>query len=152
MLKKHPFLRFSATGPIDKNKRPYKWCCSVCRVELYLMSRGSLELLSHYKSESHLRKKHRMRMEIPGMALFDGEGREIYGIPLQEAKKKAKNTYPIAPQLDVCRPLVGQESVPDFNAVNSQTDKAPSQICILKHRLRDGGHIGSLAGIYDELF
>ena len=60
-----------------------------------------------------------MRMEIPGMALFDREGREIYGISLQEAKKKAKNNYPIAPQLDVCRPLVGQETVPDFNAVTN---------------------------------
>ena len=151
MLKKHPFLGFSATGPIDKDKTPHKWWCRVCRVELSLMSRGSLELLSHYKTESHLVKEHRMRMEIPGMALFDREGRKIYGISLQEAKKKAKNNYPIAPQLDVCRPLVGQETVPDFNAVTSPTDKVLSQICILEHGLRHGGHIRSLTGIYDEL-
>ena len=90
-------------------------------------------------------------MEIPGMALFDREGREIYGISLQEAKKKAKNNYPIAPQLDVCRALVGQETVPDFNAVTNPTDKVLSQICILEHGLRHGGHIRSLTGIYDEL-
>ena len=33
MLKKHPVLRFSATGPLDK-KSPYKWWCRVCEVEL----------------------------------------------------------------------------------------------------------------------
>ena len=100
MLKKHPVLKFSATGPIDKVKSPYKWWCRGCRVELSLMNRGTLELLSHYRSETHLVKEHRIRMEIPGMALYDREEREILGVSLQEAKRKAKNTYPIVPQLD----------------------------------------------------
>ena len=151
MLRKHPFLKFSATGPIDRDKTPHKWWCRVCRVELSLMSRGSLELLSHYKSETHLVKEHRMRMEIPGMALFDKEGREMYGIQLQEAKKKAKNNYPIAPQLDSCHPLVGQDTIPNFNTVTNPTDKVLSQICILEHGLRHGGHVKSLIGIYGEL-
>ena len=41
MLKKHPILKFSATGPLDANKSPYKWWCRVCRTELPLMSRGT---------------------------------------------------------------------------------------------------------------
>ena len=69
--------------------------------------------MSHYRSESHLVKEHRIRMEVPGMSLFDKDEKELLGLSLQEAKKKAKDTYPIAPQLDPCRPLVGQDSVPD---------------------------------------
>ena len=29
MLKKHPIKKFSATGPIDRNKNPHKWWCRV---------------------------------------------------------------------------------------------------------------------------
>ena len=104
MLKKHPVLKFSATGPLDAEKTPYKWWCRVCRTELSLMSRGPLELISHYRSDTHLTKEHRIRMEIPGTPLFDKDGKEILGIALQEAKKVAKDTHPIAPQLDSCHP------------------------------------------------
>ena len=58
------------------------------------MSLGSLELKSHYRSESHLVKEHGIRMEVPGMALFDEDEQELFGISLQEAKKKTKDTYP----------------------------------------------------------
>ena len=70
MFKCHPVLKFSATCPIDKDKTPFKWRCRVCRIELSLMSRGSLELISHYRSDSHLIREHRIRMEIPGMPLL----------------------------------------------------------------------------------
>ena len=151
MFRKHPVLKFSATGPLDRDKTPYKWWCRVCKTELFLMSRGSLELMSHYRSESHLVKEHRIRMEVPGMTLFDKDEKELLGLSLQEAKKKAKDTYPIAPQLDPCRPLVGQDSVPDFSAASSPTAKILSQITVLELGLRHGGHINSLTGIYDEL-
>ena len=151
MFKKHPVMKFSATGPLDKDKTPHKWWCRVCKVELSLMSRGSLELVSHYRTESHLLKEHRMRMEIAGLALYDKNEKELLGVALQDAKKKAKDMYPIAPQLDVCRPLVGQDVVPDFSAVKSPTEKVLSQITVLEHGLRYGGHINSLTSIYDEL-
>ena len=151
MLKKHPVLKFSATGPLDKEKSPYKWWCRFCKVELSLMSRGILELVSHYRSETHLVKEHRIRMGIPGMALYDREERELLGESLQEAKKKAKDTFPIAPQLDSCRHLVGQKSVPDFSAVITPTEKILSQVTVLELGLRHGGHIDSLTGIYSEL-
>ena len=70
MLKKHPVLKFSATGPLDKEKSPYKWRCRVCRVQLSLMIHGSLELISQYRSEAQLIKEHRIRMEVPGMPLM----------------------------------------------------------------------------------
>ena len=151
MFKRHPVLKFSATGPLNKEKSPYKWWCRVCRVELSLMSRGSLELISHYRSDSHLVREHRVRMEVPGMPLFDKEEKELLGAALQNAKKKAKDTYPIPPQLDSYRPLVGQESVPNFSAATSPTEKILSQISILEFGLRSGGSVSRLTGMFDEL-
>ena len=74
MLKKHPVLKFSATGPLDAKRTPYKWWCKVCRTELSLMSRGPLELISHYRSDTHLTKEHIICMEIPGTPLLDKDG------------------------------------------------------------------------------
>ena len=115
------------------------------------MSCGSLELVSYYPPESHLVEEHRIQMEVPGMALFDKDKRQLLGLSLQEAIKKAKDTYLIAPQLDSCQPLVGQASVPDFSATGSPTAKILPQITILEFELRNGGHMSSLTGIYDEL-
>ena len=151
MFKRHPVLKFSATGPLDKDKSPYKWWCRVCRVELSLMSRGSLELISHYSTDSHLVREHRIRMEVPGMPLFDKDEKEILGTSLQDAKKKARDSYPIPPQLDSLRPLVGQESIPDFSATTSPTEKLFSQISILEFGLRHGGSVSLLTGVYEEL-
>ena len=85
------------------------------------------------------------------MALYDKDGVEILGVSLNEARKKATDTYPIVPQGDACRPLVGQDSVPNFSSDISPTDTILSQISILEYGLRHGGHIKSLTGIHDEL-
>ena len=151
MLKKHPVLQFSATGPLDDDKTPYMGWCRVCRVELSLMSRGPLELVSHYRTDSHLIKEHRIRMEITGMPLFDKDCKEILGIALQDAKRTAKDTYPIAPQLDSRHPLVGQSAVPATNIASSPTEKVLFQITILEFGLRNGGHVDNLSGIYGEV-
>ena len=151
MFKRHPVLKFSASGPLDPDRTPYKWWCRVCRVGLSLMSRGSLELMSHYRSDFHLIKEHRIRKEIPGMPLYDKQEREILGTALQEAKKKAKEVYPIPPQLDSYRPLVGQDSIPDFSVTTSPTEKMFSQISILEFGLRHGGNLATLTGVYDEM-
>ena len=151
MLRKLPVLKFSATGPLDKEKTPFKWWCRVCKLELSLMSRDVLELMSHYRTEDHLVKEHRIRMELPGMPLFDRDEQELLGIPLSEAKKKAKDTYPIAPQLDPCRPLVNQASVSDLGSHTSPSEEVLSQVCILEFGLRFGGHFNSLNWVHDEL-
>ena len=150
MLPKHPVLKFFATGPIDRNKTPYKWWCRVCRVELSLMSRGVLELLSHFKTDSHLIKEHRIRLEIPGMSLYDKFEKELTGNALLAARRTAKETYPIAPQLDVCRLMVGQDKLPDFSTTSSPSEDVISQVRILEHGLRHGGHIDSLIGMWNE--
>ena len=151
MLRKHPVLKFSATGPLDKKKTPYKWWYRVCKVVLSLMSSGVLELMSHYPSGGHLKKEHRVRMEIPGMPLFDREEQELQGVPLSEAKRKVIDTYPKAPQLDPCRPLVNQASVPDLGSHTNPSEEVLSQICILEFGLRFVGHLSSLTGVHDEL-
>ena len=63
------------------------------------MSRGILELVSHYWSESHLIKEPRIRMEIPGLALYDKEEREILGVSLQDTKKKSLRHVPHCPPI-----------------------------------------------------
>ena len=65
MLRKHPVLQFFATGPQNRERDPHSWWCRVCRVELSLKTRGVLELLSHYRTDTHLTKEHRIRLEIP---------------------------------------------------------------------------------------
>ena len=151
MFKRHPILKFSATGPLDRERSPYKWWCRVCSVELSLMSRGSLELISHNKSDSHLIKERRILMEDPGMPLYDVDEQEMQETALQEAKKKEKDAYPIPPQFDSYLPLVGQDSVPDFSDSTSPTEMIFSQISILEFDLRHGGNKASMRGIYDEL-
>ena len=151
MMRKHPVLKFFATGPIDRQKTPYKWWCRVCRVELSLMSRGVLELLSHFRTDSHLIKEHRIRSEVPGMPLYDRHEKVLTGTALQEAKRVAKETFPIAPQLDSCRLLVGQDKLPDSSSISSPSEDVFSQISFLEHGLRHGGNIDSLIGMWNEM-
>ena len=139
MLKKHPVLQFSATGPLDPNKSLHKWCCRVCKVELSLMSRGVLELISHYRTDTHLVKEHRIRMEVPGMSLYAKDEKELLGIALQAAKRIAKETHPIVQQMDSHRPLVGQDTVPCPSIESSPTEKVLFQISIIEFGLRHGG-------------
>ena len=151
MFRKHPVLKFFATGPMERSKTPYKWWCRVCRVELSLMSRGVLELLSHFKTDAHLVKEHRIRLEIPGLPLFDRSEKELVGSALKEATRSAKEMYPIAPQLDVCRLLVGQDKLPDFIDAANPSEDVLSQIRILEQGLRHGDHVDSLVGMWDEM-
>ena len=85
------------------------------------------------------------------MLLFDRDERKLLGVALQDAKKKAKDNYPIPPQLDAYRPLVGQESILNFSVTISPIKRILTQINILEFGLRHAGNIASLTGMYDEL-
>ena len=87
--------------------------------------------MAHYKTESHLVSEHRIRMETPGMALYDKDECELQGLALAGAKEIARDTYPIAPQLDCYRLLVGQNSLPHFGIDKSPTETVSSQVCII---------------------
>ena len=106
VIHKLPVLKFFDTGPIDRQKKPYKSWCRVCRIELSLMSKGVLELLSHFKTDSQLAKEFPIGMKIPGKPLHDRFWKPFIGNALLEPKKVAKETYPIASPLDACRLLV----------------------------------------------
>ena len=151
MLRKHPVLKFSATRPVNRDKTLYKWSCRVCKIELSLMSREVLELMAHYKTDSHLIKEHRIRMETPGMALYDKDECELQGLALAGAKRIAKETYPIAPQLDCYRLLVGQDALPHFGTDKSPIETVSSQISIIEIGFRRGGDISCVTDIYDEI-
>ena len=92
------------------------------------MDRGSLELISHYHSDTHLIKEHRIRVEIPGMSLFDKNEKEILGMALLEEKKVPKDTHPLATK------LVAQGIVPAVEAVASPTDKNIFQVSFFRIR------------------
>ena len=151
MLRKHPVLQFFATGPQNKERDPHRWWCRVCRVELSLKTRGALELLSHYRTDTHLTKEHRIRLEIPGMTLYDKQERALLGLELQEAKRAARVAHPIVPQLDGCRLLVGQERLPDLTSNSSPSEDVLAQIGLLEHGLRHGGHVSILIGIWEDM-
>ena len=58
---------FFVTALIDSANNPHKWRCSVCQVELPLKTKGSLEILSHYRTDAHLVRELRIRVETPGL-------------------------------------------------------------------------------------
>ena len=115
------------------------------------MRRGVLDLLSHFNTDAHLIKEHRIRLETPGLPLFDRTEKELLGNALKEATRVAKEMYPIAPQLDVCRLLVGQDRLPIFTDSTNPSEDILSRIRILEQGLRHGGHVDSLVGMWDEL-
>ena len=137
---------------LDRIDLPFQTASEfVLNVHYHNLVIAVLELMSHYPSGGHLEKEHRIRMEIPGMPLFDREEQELQGVPLSEAIRKAIDTYPKAPQLDPCRPLVNQASVPDLGSHTNPYEEVLSQICILEFGSRFGGHLGSLTGVHNEL-
>ena len=150
MLKKHPVVQYFATGPLDRSKDPYKWWCRVCRIELSLMSRGVLELLSLFRTETHLLKEHRIRLETPGLPLFDQNENELHG-GVTRSQEKSQGVPSHRPQLDSCRLLVGQDRLSEFSSTTNPSESVLAQICILEHGLRHGGHVDFLLGIWEDM-
>ena len=96
-------------------------------------------------------KEHRIRLETPGLPLFDQEENELRGIRLQEAKRRAREAHPIFSQLGGCRLLVGQEQLPEFSSATSPSDNVLAQICILENGFRNGGRVEVLLGLWEDM-
>ena len=139
MYKKHPVFKFFVTGPADPYENPHKWRCRVCQVELSLKTKGSLEILSHYRTDAHLVREHRIRLEIPGLPLYDKNEREITGVALDEAREKAEQTFPITPTLGACHLLPGQRELPKDTEILDPSSVACSQMRLLLLGLQSGG-------------
>ena len=118
MFRKHLVFKFFVTAPIDAEANPHKWRCRVCSIEMSLKTKGALEILSHYRTEAHLVREHRLRMETPGLPLYGKNEQELVGPSLDEAREKAEMTYPIAPTLGECYLLPGQYELPSVDILD----------------------------------
>ena len=151
MYDKYPILRFFATAPSDAARHPNKYRCRVCMVELSLKTKGPLEMLRHYRTDAHLVREHRIRMETPGLALFDKQCIELSGMALKYAKERAKREYPIAPKLGDYYLRVDQQELPDKTEPDTPDKETLSQLTLLKFGLRHGGRLDSLIALWHDL-
>ena len=151
MYKKHPVFKFFVTAPADSENHPHKWRCRVCHIELSLKTKGSLEILSHYRTDSHLFREHRIRMETPGLPLFGKNEQELTGPALVEARGKAELAYPIIPILGECYLLQGQRKLPVAIDELDPSSVVCSQIRILLTGLQRGGDSTILSSLWSNL-
>ena len=151
MYKKHPIFKFFVTAPVDSINNPHKWRCRVCLIELSLKTKGSLEILSHYKTDAHLVREHRIRMETPGLPLYGKDEIELVGTPLAEARERAELEIPIAPILGECYLLPGQRKLPVPTDELDPTTVVCSQIRILFTGLQYGGNLSNLTSLWGKL-
>ena len=115
------------------------------------MSREILELMAQYKIHSHLIKDYGIRMEPPGMPLYDKNEYELQGLTLQDARKTAKEAYPIARQLDWCRLMVDQDVLPTSGTDESPIETVITQISVLGIGFVHGGQIACFTDLYQEV-
>ena len=151
MFRKHPVFKFFVTAPMDPEANPHKWRCRVCSIELSLKTKGALEILSHYRTEAHLIREHRLRMETPGLPLYGKNEQELVGPSLDEAREKAELNYPIAPTLGECYLLPGQRELPADVDVLDPSAVICSQIRILITGLQHGGNSDTLRSLWSTL-
>ena len=151
MYKKHPVFKFFVTAPGDSENHPHKWRCRVCHIELSLKTKRSLEILSHYRTDSHLVREHRIRMETPGLPLFGKDEQELTGPALVEAREKAELAYPIIPTLGECYLLPGQRKLPVAIDELDPSSVVCSQIRILLTGLQQGGDSTILSSLWSNL-
>ena len=139
MYHKYPILKFFATAPTDAARYPHKYRCRVCLVELSLMTKGPIEILHHYRTDAHLIKEHRIRMETPGLSLFDRDCKELCGMALKYAKDSAKRDYPVAPKLGDYYLRIGQQDQTEATNTDDPSKEILSQLNLLKIGLMRGG-------------
>ena len=151
MFKKHPVFKFFVTAPVDSLRDPHKWRCRVCQQELSLKTRGALEILSHYRTEAHLIREHRIRMETPDLPLYRKNEQELVGLALEEAREKAELEFPIAPVLGECYLLPEQRELPADTDALDPSSVVCSQIRVLLTGLQHSGNYDSLCTLWNNL-
>ena len=151
MYHKYPILKFFVTAPADAARYPYKYRCRVCLVERSLMTKGPIEILHHYRTDAHLVKDHRIRMETQGLPLFDQNCDEITGMALKYAKERARREYTIAPKLGDYYLRVGQLDSTDKTPADVPDKEILSQMNLLRFGLVHGGHPDTLIALWHDL-
>ena len=89
--------------------------------------KGSLKIPLHYRTDAYLVREHRIRLETPGLPLFDKRGRELTGIALDQAREKAVREFPITPTLSECHLFPGQRELPNDTETLDLSSGACSQ-------------------------
>ena len=140
VYKKHPVFKFFVSGPADPYDNPHKWRCRVCQVELFSKTKGSLEILSHYRTDAHLIPEHRFMLETPGLPFYDRGQRELTGVALDGARERAEREFPITPTLGECYLLPGQRELPNNIGILDPSSVACSQreSCYLAFNRQNG--------------
>ena len=151
MYRKHPIFKFFVTAPIDAENNPHKWRCRVCQIELSLKTKGSLEILSHYRTGTHLIRGHRIRKEIPGLPLNGRDEVELTGQELDKARERAELVIPITPVLGECYLLPGQRKLPVTTDNLEPCAVICSQVRILLIGLQNGGKADILSLLWANL-
>ena len=123
----------------------------MCSIELSLKTKGALEILSHYRTEAHLVREHRLLMEIPGLPLYGKNEQELVGPSLDEAREKAEMTYPIAPTLGECYLLPGLYELPSDVDILDRSAVICSQIRILVTGLQHGVGLDVVRSLWSSL-
>ena len=151
MYHKYPILKFSATAPSDAARHPHKYRCRVCLVELSLKTKGPLEILKHYRTDAHLVREHRIRMETPGLPLYDRNGNELTGVSLKYAKDRAKREYPVAPKLGEYFLRIGQLEESGEQPTTLPNKELLSQLNLVRFGLVHGGHLKTVFALWHDL-
>ena len=151
MYHKYPVLKFFATAPADAARYPHKYRCRVCLVELSLKTKGPLEILHHYRTDAHLVKEHRIRMETPGLPLYDKHRNELTGMALKYAIERARREYPVAPKPGEYYLRIGQLQNSEETSVNSLSKEILLQLNLVRFGLTHRGHLDSLIDLWHDL-
>ena len=115
------------------------------------MTKGAVEIMTHYRSESHLVREHRIRLETPGLPLFDKHERELLGSELQQAIEVARRRHPIAPILCAKKLYPGQTGLPPLDDEETPVTLASHHITLLSRGLTYGGSFNLLSSLWRDL-
>ena len=115
------------------------------------MTKGPIEMLHHYRTDAHLVKEHRIRMETPGLPLFDRDCEEHSGMALKYAKDRAKREYPVAPKLGDYYLRIGQQDQTETAKTDNPSKEMLSQLNLLKIGLMRGGQLETMIAFWHDL-
>ena len=72
------------------------------------MTKVPSEILGHYRTDAYLVKEHRIRIETPGLPMYDKQCTELTGMSLKYNKERVNREYPVVPNLGEHSLHVGQ--------------------------------------------
>ena len=115
------------------------------------MTKDPLEILHNYRTDAHLIKEHRIRMETPGLSLFEKNCEELSGMALKYAKERARREYPVAPKLGDYYLRLGQQEQTEVAGEDNPCKKTFAQLNLLKIGLMHGGQITTMVALWHDL-